>query len=71
MAKEGKRFTVAGTDIEEVKQKNAQSGKSYNEVLKALAMGADSREEIAKEAEPFRKTVENTNIAHVRRENNK
>ncbi|TSI10669.1 gamma-type small acid-soluble spore protein [Lysinibacillus sp. BW-2-10] len=31
------RFTVAGTDIEEVKQKNAQSGLSYKEVLEVLA----------------------------------
>ncbi|RUL51628.1 gamma-type small acid-soluble spore protein [Lysinibacillus antri] len=31
------RFTVAGTDIEEVKQKNAQFGLSYKEVLEVLA----------------------------------
>lgn len=31
------RFTVAGTDIEEVKQKNAESGLSYKEVLEILA----------------------------------
>ena len=31
------RFTVAGTDIEEVKRKNAQSGLSYKEVLEQLA----------------------------------
>lgn len=27
-----KKYTVAGTDIDEVKRKNAQSGMSYNEV---------------------------------------
>ncbi|MFP3916492.1 gamma-type small acid-soluble spore protein [Lysinibacillus telephonicus] len=32
-----KQFTVAGTDIEEVKRKNAQSGLSYKEVLEMLA----------------------------------
>lgn len=30
-------FTVAGTNIEEVKRKNAQSGMSYNEVKEWLA----------------------------------
>lgn len=32
-----KKITVAGTDIEEVKRKNAQSGLSYNEVKALLA----------------------------------
>ncbi|MFS0671754.1 gamma-type small acid-soluble spore protein [Ornithinibacillus sp. 179-J 7C1 HS] len=32
-----KKFTVAGTDIEEVKRKNAKSGLSYNEVKALLA----------------------------------
>lgn len=32
-----KKFTVAGTDIEEVKRKNAESGLSYNEVKALLA----------------------------------
>lgn len=32
-----KKFTVAGTDIEEVKRKNAQSGLSYKEVYELLA----------------------------------
>lgn len=31
------RYTVAGTDIEEVKRKNAESGMSYKEVLEMLA----------------------------------
>ncbi|MFJ8261875.1 gamma-type small acid-soluble spore protein [Rummeliibacillus sp. NPDC094406] len=30
-------FTVAGTDIDEVKRKNAESGMSYNEVKAMLA----------------------------------
>jgi len=32
-----KRFTIVGTDIEDVKQKNSQSGLSYNEVKQLLA----------------------------------
>lgn len=32
-----KRLTVAGTDIEEVKRKNAASGMSYKEVMEWLA----------------------------------
>ncbi|MGG0668555.1 gamma-type small acid-soluble spore protein [Lederbergia citrisecunda] len=32
-----KKFTVAGTDIEEVKKQNANSGLSYNEVKEVLA----------------------------------
>ncbi|MDZ5473832.1 hypothetical protein SM124_19105 [Bacillus sp. 31A1R] len=32
-----KRYTVAGTDVEEVKRLNANSGLSYNEVKKILA----------------------------------
>ncbi|PAV30988.1 hypothetical protein CIL05_04560 [Virgibacillus profundi] len=31
------RFTAAGTDIESVKRKKAQSGMSYNETKKFLA----------------------------------
>ncbi len=32
-----KKFTIVGTDIEEVKQLNSQSGLSYNEVKRLLA----------------------------------
>jgi hypothetical protein len=32
-----KRYTVVGTDIEEVKRLNSQSGLSYNEVKRLLA----------------------------------
>ena len=32
-----KQFTIAGTDINEVKSKNANSGMSYNEVKEWLA----------------------------------
>lgn len=32
-----KRMTVVGTDIEEVKKLNSQSGLSYNEVKRLLA----------------------------------
>ncbi|MDN3018778.1 hypothetical protein V7161_22640 [Neobacillus drentensis] len=37
MTLNSKRFTAAGTDIEEVKRLNAQSGLSYNEVKQLLA----------------------------------
>ncbi|AOV07557.1 hypothetical protein BI350_08440 [Sporosarcina ureilytica] len=41
-AKEGillpnKNFTIAGTNIDEVKKQNAKSGLSYNEVLAEIA----------------------------------
>ncbi|WP_236687160.1 gamma-type small acid-soluble spore protein [Ornithinibacillus californiensis] len=32
-----KKYTVSGTDIEEVKRRNANSGLSYNEVKAVLA----------------------------------
>ncbi|WP_301337168.1 hypothetical protein [Bacillus sp. FJAT-29814] len=32
-----KRYTIAGTDIEEVKRLNSQSGLSYSEVKQLLA----------------------------------
>lgn len=35
--KDAKKFTEAGTDIEEVKQQNANSGLTYNEVKEILA----------------------------------
>lgn len=46
-----KQFTEAGTNIADVKQKNATAGLSYNEVLAALAQTskAKSKEEIASE----------------------
>lgn len=33
---EKKKYTVAGTDIEEVKRLNAESGPSYNEINEML-----------------------------------
>jgi hypothetical protein len=36
-------FTVAGTDIEEIKRKNADSGLSYNEVKELLAKTTGGR----------------------------
>lgn len=33
----GKNYTAAGTDIDEVKRLNAQSGLSYNQVKQLLA----------------------------------
>ncbi|MCR1835390.1 gamma-type small acid-soluble spore protein [Oceanobacillus caeni] len=37
MEENKEKYTVAGTDIEEVKRKNAESGLSYNEVKALLA----------------------------------
>ena len=37
MAKNKESFTVAGTNIDEVKRQNAQSGMSYNEVKEWMA----------------------------------
>lgn len=34
---EPKKFTEAGTDIEEVKRQNANSGLSYNEIMAIIA----------------------------------
>lgn len=79
MSNSGKRFTSAGTDIEEVKRRNAQSA-SYNDVFRALTSGTDPqkvKEEIAAEAGPFPsgnkvqlgKTVAGTNIAEVKSQN--
>lgn len=33
----GKKYTVTGTDIDDVKRKNADSGMSYNEVKEFIA----------------------------------
>ncbi|WEG11310.1 gamma-type small acid-soluble spore protein [Pullulanibacillus sp. KACC 23026] len=35
--KQNKRYTIVGTDIDEVKEKNAHSGLSYNEVKALIA----------------------------------
>jgi hypothetical protein len=35
--KKTNKFTIAGTNIDEVKQRNASSGLSYNEALTLLA----------------------------------
>lgn len=78
MSNKGKRYTVVGTDIEEVKRQNAQAGMSFNEVLNELATNPQKvREEIAQEAGPFPassgtsngKTVVGTDIAEVKRQN--
>lgn len=37
MKTEGKKLTVVGTDIEEVKRLNSKSGLSYNQVKQLLA----------------------------------
>ena len=78
MSNKGKRYTVVGTDIEEVKRRNAQAGMSFNEVLNQLASDPQKvRAEIAQEAGPFPsgggastgKTVVGTDIAEVKRQN--
>ena len=80
MKNSGKRFTSAGTDIEEVKARNAQSGLSYNQVFESLASGTNPqkvKEEIAAEAGPFPstnkvqlgKTAAGTDIAEVKAQN--
>lgn len=38
-----KRVTVVGTDIDEVKKRNAESGLSYNEVKQVLAQKLHSK----------------------------
>jgi hypothetical protein len=53
------RYTVAGTDIEEVKRKNAESGMSYKEVLEMLAKRG------GKNTAQF----SDTNVNEVRRKN--
>ncbi|WP_198949192.1 hypothetical protein [Lottiidibacillus patelloidae] len=35
--KKSSKYTIAGTNIDEVKQRNASSGLSYNEALTLLA----------------------------------
>lgn len=79
MQKKGKQYTVAGTDIEEVKRQNAQSGKSYLDVINAIGSGTDPQKvkaEIAEDlAQSFSqqsqlgKTVAGTDIAEVRKQN--
>ena len=53
-----KLFTSAGTDINEVKRKNAASGMSYREVMEMLVQQnnyANNKEEISKEIIPQKK----------------
>ncbi|WP_180968290.1 hypothetical protein [Cytobacillus massiliigabonensis] len=40
-----KKYTVVGTDIEEVKRLNRDSGLSYNEVKELLAKRLDQKNE--------------------------
>ena len=53
-------YTVAGTNIEEVKRLNAQSGLSYNEVKELLAKTTGGR---------GTRIYSNTNIEEVRKRN--
>lgn len=59
MGKESQgHFTVAGTNINEVKRQNAQSGMSYNEMKKLLTKNADQGTA----------TFSDTNAAQVRKD---
>ena len=55
-----KLFTVTGTDINEVKRKNAESGMSYREVMQMIAHrngqlpNVNNSEEISNEFQPRR-----------------
>ncbi|HET7628633.1 MAG TPA: gamma-type small acid-soluble spore protein [Bacillales bacterium] len=61
MAQDEKRFTVAGTDIEEVKKKNADSGMSYNEAKEWLALTTGGR---------GTNIYSDTDVEEVKRQNN-
>jgi len=52
-------FTVVGTDINEVKRKNAQSGMSYNEVKAYIARTTGGQ---------GTKKFSNTNVEDVKKE---
>ncbi|MBP2239778.1 hypothetical protein J2Z40_000331 [Cytobacillus eiseniae] len=41
--KESKRYTVVGTDIEEVKRLNRHSGLSYNQVKELIAKSINNK----------------------------
>jgi hypothetical protein len=60
MKEEEKRYTAAGTDIDEVIRKNENSGMSYNEVKEWLAKTTGGRE-TAKYSD--------TDVEQVKREN--
>ncbi|WP_198029833.1 hypothetical protein [Bacillus sp. J33] len=42
--KQKRNLTIAGTDIDEVKRLNSQSGLSYNEVKRLLAESLNKKE---------------------------
>lgn len=50
---EGKKYTKAGTNIEEVKRLNASSGSSFNEMLAILAQGSRTKPKEEFGAEPL------------------
>ncbi|MEK4701248.1 MAG: hypothetical protein ABS902_07800 [Priestia megaterium] len=50
---EGKKYTKAGTDIEEVKRLNASSGSSYNEMLAILGQASRKKPKEEFAAEPL------------------
>ena len=66
----GKRFSSAGTDIEQVKRQNAQANRN------ATAFGSNNMEEFGQEASfsssnkaSLGKTMAGTDIAHVKQQN--
>lgn len=55
---EGKRYTEAGTDIDEVKRLNAASGLSYNEVKALLAQKSEVQKVDEIPFEPMKENLE-------------
>ena len=55
---EGKKYTEAGTDIEEVKRLNAESGLSYNDVKALLAQKSEVHKVDEIPFEPIKENLE-------------
>ncbi|MDN4495069.1 gamma-type small acid-soluble spore protein [Ureibacillus aquaedulcis] len=55
---QNQKYTVSGTDIEEVKRKNAESGLSYKEVMEQLAKTGGRNTEV----------YSDTDVAEVKRQ---
>ncbi|EGQ26054.1 hypothetical protein HMPREF9372_1921 [Sporosarcina newyorkensis 2681] len=49
---EKKKYTVVGTDIEEVKRLNAESGPSYNEINEMLTQRIEERKKQSHSNQP-------------------
>ncbi len=67
-----KKFTSVGTDIDEVKRQNAESGPSYNEIRDIIAehdIGTTPSNQIIDHDEPKKYTWTGTDINEVKRLN--